>query len=485
LFFLGGQNYEGDFLFRAAARRCNGSCGAGEFSGLFFMGNMFGSYPAMKKIIPLLTLALVFVSAIRGLCAEAATVATSAAPRAQKVIGTVELLDVIKPDAKSLAAGDYKLSREWVGTLVPHEDKLAQSKLSAQQSYPFRFNYLRVMPDGTIWLLSERVDDAGHLGSQGWRFKFMRKLRSPDAILQTREPDTLKSWMGPSWPWGTCATSFGDEVSWSEMWALFDLAQNQTIMCQRIVVFVSCKEKTMDEGTPLEKTILSGSPWLEGMYFSDGIFRPANPDSEEERRMYPSENDKYMARLAKENARIDAQPEPLRSLFKARYTTDNLVTYNAAIERFRAKPDPLLIRQLVERLDGGGDGARASEMLRHLKALMDESENSWLNISPWKPENKKMAIEALIDSLPEAPSFYGESVIALILAETSLVTLKMDEPDFSIEITVISGGISYSHCFKNGADWKTVIPRAADELRRRWEASGFCVERYSAPASEK
>jgi hypothetical protein len=234
-----------------------------------------------------------------------------------------------------------------------------------------------------------------------------------------------------------------------------------------------------------------GNPRVNIMTFSQGVFRPANPDSDEERLMYPSENDRHLARVAKENARINAQPEPLRSLLGAYHTPDDydMLAYKAAVDRFRVKPDPKLVRQLVERLDDD-----AGEMSWLLDALMDESMgSSHLGFVPWKPENKKTAIEALIDSMPEAPGYHAEKVIVMILADTSLVTLKMDDPEFSIDDaafprTPTSGGYggSYMNLYiKSGANRTAVLNRIANELRRRWEASGFCVERYSSPNPEK
>jgi len=217
--------------------------------------------------------------------------------------------------------------------------------------------------------------------------------------------------------------------------------------------------------------------------------------------MYPSASDKLNARIAEDNARANERPEPLRSLLKARIADiwanvrsrdEDRLAYGEAINRFREKPDPLLIRQLVERLDD-----RSIEMSGVFETLMDEGMVAAArNIAPWKPENKKIAVEALIDSLPEAADSRGcgEKVIVLILAHTSLAALKMDDPEFSIDIRILpprdstSGGYGVSYrngCLrlKKDAIRKTVLTRIAGELRRRWEAGGFCVERCSAPAS--
>jgi len=102
-----------------------------------------------------------------------------------------------------------------------------------------------------------------------------------------------------------------------------------------------------------------------------------------------------------EQEQIKATPSRSELLrFKARHTTGDseLLAYRVAINRFRAKPDLLLIRQIVERLDD-----RTSGMGRLLETLMDE---------------------------------------------------RM--------------GTSYLNLFKH----------IAGKLRRKWEASGFCVERY-------
>ena len=462
----------------------------------------------MKKILLLLAL----VSIARGVCFGTSAFGPDAKFLYEEVFGTVELLDVIKPDAKPLAPGFYKLSREWVGTLTQIEDKQAQTKLPPRQPESLRLNCIRVVPySGEIELMGAWFDDAGSFSGSGYRrFRFMRKLRSSEEILQTREFDTLKSWFEGFVEYNSGASLLFDEFSYAHGWKVFGLGKNETIVCQDIWAHVSTKMKpgvqdaatraffddVMGDRGPSWKELPVGASIVTIMTFSEGVFRPANPDSEEERRKYPSEYEKHMERLAKENARIDAHPEPLRSLLDARRTRDKfseLLAYKAAINRFRDKPDPLLIRQLVERL-GGDSINNFVEMKMHLEALMDESMGtSYLKLDPWKPENKKIAIKALIDSLPEAPLKDVERAIIIILAETNLVTLKMDEPEFSIDIRALPrtptsgyyGGVYGSFRIKNELARKTILNRIASELRRRWEASGFCVERYSAPVSEK
>jgi len=306
--------------------------------------------------------------------------------------------------------------------------------------------------------------------------------------LQTREFDTLESWFGDA-----NINANGLRILnlfksyWAEGWTFFSRGQNETIVCQNIFAHVSQECKVTNDG----EIVPMGAAKVNNMTYSESVFRPANPDSDEECRMYPSESDKYKARLAEENARIDACPEPLRGLLKARHTSDDsdLLAYKAAINRFRAKPDSLLIRQLVERLDD-----RTSVMSVLSEMLMDAGAGTnYLKLDPWKSENKKIAIEALIDSLPEAPLKDVESVIIIILAETNLVTLKMAEPEFSINVRAFPrtptsrghGGDYESLRIKNEMARKTILNRIASELRRRWEASGFCVERYSATAVEK
>ena len=481
-----------NFLFHATAQRRNGSGRGGMFFGSFFAENSFGSYPVMKKAIPLL--ALVLISTIRGLCAEPATVGSDARKFLyEEVLGTVELLDVIKPDAEPLAPGFYKLSREWVGTLTQIEDKQARTKLPPQQPESLRFNCIKVVPHGgEIYLMGAWFDDAGGISGSGYRrFRLTRKPRSAEEILQTHEFDTLKSWFRDA---HNHSGGFGspDEFNWAQGWTFFSRGQNETIVCQSIFAHVSQKQEKKDDG----KVVPVGAAKVNNMTYSEGVFRPANPGSEEERRMYPSEYEKHMARLAKENARIDAVPEPLRSLLKARNTpgASDLAAYEAAINRFRDKPVPLLIRQLVERL-GGNSNTGSVEMKMLLWNLMDDSAGSAYlkNRVPWKPENKRMAVEALIDSLPEAPGYYVEDVIIIILAETSLVALRMDGPEFSINVRAfpqtptsdsygfVSGGFS----IKNETARKTILNRIASELRRRWEASGFCVEHYRSTVSEE
>jgi hypothetical protein len=447
----------------------------------------------MKKIISLL--AIVFILPAQWLCGQKVA-GIPAGPSAglaaaQRILGTVELMDVIRPGAESLAPGVYKLSREWVGSLTPVEDKQARTRLRERSKlrpkYPelLRLNCLSVGQDGAIRLVAGRFNEDGYLG--GYRhFKLERALRSPDEILRTRELDVLRSWFGNQHDFSG-GWSNPDVLNWTEHWMFFSPRQNDVIVCQNIYAYVSRKRKTTGGGTPLEKVVFIENPQVNIMTFSQSVFRPANPDSDKDRRMYPSENDRHLARVVEENVRIDAQPEPLRSLLRARYTPDDydLLAYKAAVDRFRVKPDPKLVRQLVERLDDG-DG----EMGWLLEALMDERMGSNPpGFVPWKSENKKTAVEALIDSMPEAPGYHAEKVIVMILADTGLVALKMDDPEFSIDDAALprtptSGGYggSYMNLYiKSGANRKAVLNRIANELRHRWEASGFCVERYSSP----
>ena len=263
----------------------------------------------MRKII--LLLALVFVAAVRGLCDEPAS--GGAPDGAAKVLGTVELFDVIKPDAKPLASGLYKLSREWVGTLASVEDprRLARLPPETRAKYslpdqPFRLSGLKVEPDGTVCLVDAQFIDAGRAVVWGVNFRLMRQLRSSGEIFQVREPGMLKSWLGEKHGGSDDAHVFGDTVDWVEWWWFFCPGQKGTIVCQSIGARVASKWKPVKEGGGFGNSVLEGAPWVEYVFFSEGVFRPANPDSEEERRMYLSGYDKHLAWRAKENARIDA-----------------------------------------------------------------------------------------------------------------------------------------------------------------------------------
>ena len=440
----------------------------------------------MKRI--LLLLAFVLGSAMLAVCDAAAGICSDVSPSAKGVLGTVELLDVIKPGAAPLAPGAYKLSRDWVGALTQVEGKQARTKAAQPRSEPLRLNCLWVRPDGAVCIANAWFADEERMtGVQFYRFfRFTRSLRDAQEILQVRKLDTLKSWLGKrhgavSLVGEPFSDVIPDEVSghgWVDRWMFFCPGQNETIVCQDISADAHNKQR------------------ISWMSLAEGVFRPANPDSEEERRMFPSENDKSRASRAEQKARIDAfieaQPEPLQSLLRTCHAPDDpdLVAYKAAINRFRAKPAPLLIRQLVERLDD-----RTVGIPWLLQEMMDENHypSDGLAHVPWKPENKKTAIAALIDSLPEAPLKDVEYVIIIILAETSLIALKMDEPEFSIDVRAFPrtppyggyGGAYGPVRTNNELARKTILNRIAGELRRRWEASGFCVERYSSTAVEK
>ncbi|MDR1010253.1 MAG: hypothetical protein LBM04_03825 [Opitutaceae bacterium] len=176
----------------------------------------------MKKIA-LLLLTFVFLLPVQRLCGQKAAgtpAGLSAAPAAaQRILGTVELMDVIRPGAEALAPGVYKLSREWVGLLMPREDKQARTKLPLAEFESRRLNCLWVEWDGAIRLVAGRFNEEGYLG--GYRhFKLERALRSPDEILRTRELDVLRSWFGNqhgfSDGWGG-----PDEMNWTEHWMFF------------------------------------------------------------------------------------------------------------------------------------------------------------------------------------------------------------------------------------------------------------------------
>ena len=146
----------------------------------------------MKKIIQIILMfVFVLVLAVQNSCV---TPPAAIDVPSDEIRDTVELLDVIKPGAKPLAHGTYKLSREWVGTLTQIEDKQAETKLPPRPPETLRFNCIHVLDDGRIWLLAVRFDDAGRLPNLGaQQFDFMRKPRRSEEILQTRNFDTLKS----------------------------------------------------------------------------------------------------------------------------------------------------------------------------------------------------------------------------------------------------------------------------------------------------
>lgn len=404
-------------------------------------------------------------------------------------IEVVELAEVLRPGASPLPPGAYRLARDFIGTLTSVRDEQAKLKLREGAATPIRFNFLFVGKKGELLLVSAATNAHGVPTMHSLGFRMSPRLHSTEEVLVTRLLPTLQTWYGKQHgltdAWGSM-----EDIHWTEQWCFFARNPDDTITCRNIFAHISQKRKTEPDPSakgPFKVKILSSEPARVDLFdLSQGVFRPASSNDAEELKAFPSENEKEARRRAEEVARIDANPEPLRALLHAKHTPGDhdLVAYKAAINRFRAKPDAELVSRLVARLNDG-----TCEMKMLLEALFDDGD--WLKTEPWKLENKRAALRALMMALPAAPDYHAEEVVLIILSETGLVSLKMDTPGFGIETSAEPrrpNSAGYGGCcgalrIKVGFDRKRALSQVRDELLRRWEADGFPVERYASPTA--
>lgn len=158
-------------------------------------------------------------------------------------------------------------------------------------------------------------------------------------------------------------------------------------------------------------------------------------------------------------------PAEARALFRARTTEGdrNMDTYKAAIAKARVQPDPKLVAQLVALSNSKRDRIAARSILGELygPSFLIKDQPPFAK----DPATRKLALEALIDSLGSAADRYClEAAILVFLraSDTHKIDLEVPEAGITIRMSVQGqdGYTSDSQGTQVGdIQWKQVIDK--------------------------
>jgi hypothetical protein len=249
----------------------------------------------------------------------------------------------------------------------------------------------------------------------------------------------------------------GTRMNWTEGWTCFTVEAKDRLRYLSVFAHVSKAKDAKDADIDI-------------ISVSEGEFRPANPNSAEEKAKYKTGEALYAEEIARLKASWEKYPMPLRRLVAAAQKPNDydLKAYKEELEAFRAKPDPILVKQLVHQLHDDG----TTEFSGMLNALFDDKH--FLAVKGWDSEARKQAVRLLAETLPEIRSrLVLQNVIFKVLAMQGGGAFKMKgksaawEIDLSVELLENGHSTSYSA----SPDDKQV-PRAAleclEELKKRY-----------------
>lgn len=164
-----------------------------------------------------------------------------------------------------------------------------------------------------------------------------------------------------------CGTSHYAELQIKRHWtsrSVFCVNPDGTLTLR--VVAAQFRLKSSDENVPLKENATTA----ESVFVREGVFTPAKPDSPEELRLFPSEDEKESRIRARLMAELERQPEPLRAFLRAKMAGE--APFRIALEKAKSSPDPELFRQMM---------ARTRSNHRVVVAISDKS-----RIGDWAPD---------------------------------------------------------------------------------------------------
>jgi hypothetical protein len=183
------------------------------------------------------------------------------------------------------------------------------------------------------------------------------------------------------------------------------------------------------------------------------------------------ELDQYITKMQADRKKAEEEailryPQPLRDLIIANEHPDDsdLKHLSAAVQKIRAAPDPLLFSQLIQEMHEGT--LRMRQLLKHI--LLNEQ--SLLGIKPWGNQEKLIAVEACINSLPLAKEDARHDLIEIILhvCGGGKIEVEGENGGTSIEVAITKNG----YTLKQGESTHPLTLKDAQiELHRLYKAS--------------
>lgn len=279
----------------------------------------------------------------------------------------IDLRFAFGTDSPKIAPGLYRLSPEWVGTLRETAWR-ADYEHEPERPEPFRLNFLMVDADGGCAIMTARTTD----GALRWTEDVYLRVApiTTQGVIALKTFADFEHTLGPDPIWTHmpgCGTSHYAELQIKRHWtsrSVFCVNPDGTLTLR--VVAAQFRLKSSDENVPLKENATTA----ESMFVREGVFTPAKPDSPEELRIFPSEDEKESRIRARLMAELERQPEPLRAFLRAKMAGE--APFRIALEKAKSSPDPELFRQMM---------ARTRDFYDVVVAIKDLSP-----IGDWRPE---------------------------------------------------------------------------------------------------
>jgi hypothetical protein len=351
-----------------------------------------------------------------------------------------------------------ELDPQWVGTVKRLFLRDPNGMWKEEPPEHIRFSHLNVQEDRegqtNVRILCGRVTARGTLGSSSEAPQFMSNLPSAKTVSEAKNLDDLRKMLGLQHA-STSVWDDGKRMHWAERWTRFTTEGRDQLRYLSVFAHVS----SADREKPADIDILR---------VSEGLFRPANPKSAEERAQFKV-GEIINAEYEEGRASARAQyPFPLRSLVEARQMPDDsdLFAYKRALNEVRKNPPPELFGQFAEWIHQGT--VEIQGMLENV--LFD----GFLKLEKWEEPQRRIALKALTDALPRVKTGRDlDKLVSLLLQAQGGGHLRMPVSGTAGVIDIkaerrADGGSSVTFGSRNVED----LVRAAEEcqkaLRKRY-----------------
>ena len=335
------------------------------------------------------------------------------------------------------------LKPQWVGT-VKEVYKLDPDGIhDDDKPLHLRFTHLSVFKDfkGKDNTLSISRSYKGSVAGDEIAI-YTETLASVDAIKKMKTVEDLNKAFGQQHGW-TSAWGDGDKLHWTEGWTFFTLLESGKIRYLNIFAHVSSKDKNTQ---------------IDIIVVKEGLFKIADPNSQEEKAKYKTGKEIFEEEEKRKEAARTQFPEPIRSLIKAKEAPSDhdLKIYSEYINKFRQKPDPKLIQQLVTYLPS--NSVSYSMMLNDLIGV----ESSYLDLDKIPNKKKLEILKTLIGTIKniEEKSALKEVLVCLLKAAGGgYVEYEFQGRTSSIKLTYNKNGheTTYSSAKGPGLSGKSLM----------------------------
>jgi hypothetical protein len=292
---------------------------------------------------------------------------------AQEKAATTDLRELLQPGNVVEPFRTTRLSPEWIGIIRTRNEEPFYLRLS---------HVARQAPDengtkGRIWVA--RMSEAGR-SSFREHAKFYKTLPSAAEVQTNGSSTALRKWFGRSHGW-VSAHGDGDRYRWTEDWVCFTRVDDSRLRWLEVTAWLSAAqtEKGHSDWTSVDKVEVS-----------EGILRPADPTSQEERRLYKTADEiQAIEETAKEAKRVKI-PQPLRDLVAAHEAPNDSdrKIYTAALAKIRRQPDAELFRQIAS--------YDAPSGINYLAEILLDGRN---NVEAWEAGKRIQAMAHALDAL--------------------------------------------------------------------------------------